>query len=387
MTLIPCQREAFDIPEDIAYLNCAYQSPLSRKVVAAGEGAIKDKSHPWDTLAADFFTHPDKARGLFSRIIGGDADGVAVIPSVSYGIAAAAKNLPINKGEEILVLQDQFPSNVNSWRRLAEEKSASVRTLSRSSSTPHNGPAWTEVLLESISDQTAIVALPQCHWVDGAMVDLHAVSANARAHGAALVLDLTQSLGALPFDASAVQPDFAIAASYKWLMGPYAIGFMWVHPKWRNGTPLEESWIGRKGAEDFARLVDYQDEYDKGSRRFDMGERAQLQLMPMAIAAMEQLLDWGIDSIAETLAAKTETIAARVRDLGFRALPVGTRAGHYLGLSHDTDLPEGLVQSLTQHNVYVSVRGSSVRVTPHVYTSADDIERLIVALAQELGSE
>ena len=141
----------------------------------------------------------------------------------------------------------------------------------------------------------------------------------------------------------------------------------------------------REGAEDFARLVDYQDAYEPGARRFDMGERSQFQLLPMAAAGMEQLLEWGIENIAETLAARTVIIADAAREFGFRALPVGERAGHYLGLMRPEGLPEGLVQKLTARDIYISVRGSSVRVTPHLYTSDEDIEHFITALADEVG--
>ncbi len=381
MPLISCQRDAFDIPGDVTYLNCAYMSPLPKTVVAAGQAAIAAKSRPWATVPADFFTYPDEARKLFARIVGADSEGVAIVPSVSYAMAAAAKNLPVTKDQEILTLKDQFPSNIYPWRKLAEETRATVRMLSAS----NNGPGWTELLLDAIGDQTALIGIPHCHWTNGAMIDLERVSAKARAHGAALVLDLTQSAGALPVNLSAIEPDFAVAASYKWLLGPYAIGFMWIHPKWRDGVGLEEGWITREGAEDFARLVDYQDAYEPGARRFDMGERSQFQLLPMAAAGMKQLLDWGIEDIAETLAARTETIADAAAALGFRALPVAERAGHYLGLMRDQGLPEGLVQNLMAKNIYVSVRGSSVRITPHLYTSDEDIERFMTALAAEVS--
>lgn len=384
MTIIPCQRDAYDIPPDVAYLNCAYGSPLSNKVVEAGHEGIRVKAQPWGTTPNDFFTHPEAARKLFAQIVGADAEGVAIVPSLGYGITTAVKNLPLKPGEEILTLKDQFPSNIYPWQRMASERDASVRMLTRSLNGSSNGPTWTEILLDAITDQTAIVAVPNCHWVDGAMVDLIAVGAKARAHGAALVLDLTQSAGALPINLTEVQPDFATAACYKWLMGPYSIGFMWVHPKWRTGTPVEEGWIGRKGSEDFSRLVDYQDDYAPGAQRFDMGERAQFQLLPMASAGMQQLLDWGIENVAETLGARSEAIAARAGKFGFRSLPIGDRAGHYLGLIHDDGLPGDLVQRLIKHNVFVSVRGPSVRVTPHLYVTDEDIDRLMDALAKEL---
>lgn len=381
MPLIPCQREAFELPRDVTYLNCAYMSPVSKAAIAAGEAAIRQKGRPFEVTAPDFFSLPERARELFAKIIGADKEGVAIVPAASYGMTAATLNLPVTRGQEILVLKDQFPSNIYPWRRLAADKGATVRMLSL----PQDGATWTEALLAAIGPNTAIVGTPNLHWTNGALIDLEQVSAACRKHGAALALDLTQSAGVLPTNLSRIQPDFAVAATYKFLMGPYGLGFMWVHPNWRDGRPVEEVWGARKGAEDFANLVDYQDDYAPGARRFDMGERSQFQLLPIAIAGMEQLLGWGIEDIQETLTARTLEIADRTSQLGFRSLPVGARAGHYLGLMRDGPLPTGLVQRLADKNVYVSVRGPSVRITPHLYNDAEDVDRFVEALTQEVA--
>ena len=221
-------------------------------------------------------------------------------------------------------------------------------------------------------------------WTTGAKLDLVAIGARCREVGAALALDLTQSAGALPIDFAAVQPDFAVAAAYKWLMGPYATGFLYVAPRWRDGAPLEENWIGRAGSEDFARLVDYRDAYQPGARRFDMGERANFALLPAAIAALEQLLAWTPDAIARTLAAKTAAIAARARALGLSAMPEDLRGPHYLSLALPEGAPEGLPARLAAERVHVSQRGRSLRVTPHLYNDDADADRLIDALARLL---
>lgn len=384
--IIKSQRNLFDIPKDVAYLNCAYMSPLSIKVAQAGAGALAAKQHPWGTTSEDFFTLPDEGRALFAQLIGAQADDIAVVPAISYGIATAANNIPLKAGQEIIVLEDQFPSNIYAWREAAIEAEAQIVTLSRPEASDGRNAydGWMPGLMKAIGPKTAVVAIPHCHWTDGSLIDLIAVREATRKVGAALVLDLAQSAGALPFDVSEVQPDYAVAACYKWLMGPYSLGFMYVAPERRGGKPLEHNWIGRAGAENFAGLVDYEDSFAPGARRFDMGERAQFQLMPMAIAALEQILEWGVDNIAATLSEKTARIAERAAGLGLDSVPPKARAGHYLGLRFPGGVPDGLLAQLADRQVYVSVRGDSMRVTPHLYNTDDDIERLFEALGAVL---
>lgn len=384
--MIPSQRHLFDIPDDITYLNCAYMSPLMRSVVQAGHRGIAGKTQPWTITPQQFFTDSEETRNLFAQLIGANANSIAIVPAVSYAMATAALNLPLMPRQEIVVLRDQFPSNIYPWAELARHRDGILTFIERPSARTRNGGAdWTPAILEAIGERTAIVALPHCHWTDGALIDLVAVGRAARAHGAALVLDLTQSLGALPFDVANVQPDFAVAACYKWLLGPYSIGFMYVAPHWHEGNPLEEGWIARKQSEDFARLVDYQNEYQPGARRFDMGERSNFHLMPMAKTALKQILDWRIEEIAATLAVCTGKIAERAQAFGLTASPPHLRAGHYLGLRFPEAPPSGLIDRLRNRNVYVSLRGDSMRVTPHLYNTDTDVEHFCAALEAELG--
>ena len=372
--LIPSQRHLFDIPDDVAYLNCAYMSPLMHSVMQAGRDGIARKGQPWTISQEDFFTGSDAARARFARLVNARGSEVAVIPAASYGIAVAAKNLPLGRNQEVLILAEQFPSNVYAWQERAREESATVVSVDAA-----NAPLG-ERVLDHINRRTAIVALPHCRWTDGALLDLEAIGARCREVGAALVLDVTQSAGALPLDVNRVQPDFLIAACYKWLMGPYSLGFMYVDPRWHEGRPLEHSWIARAGSEDFSALVDYRDELQPGAQRFDMGERANFHLMPMASAAFEQILDWGVENIAETLRARTDDIVQRCEPLGLRPLPGAQRPGHYLGLRREGGLPADLLKDLARHQVYLSMRGESLRITPHVFNTDADVERLLEAL-------
>lgn len=374
---IPCQRELFDIPDDVAWLNCAYMSPLMKPAVEAGEAGIRGKARPWTIRPADFFPGPDQARALFARLIGASADEIAIVPSVSYGIATAARNLDAPAGSRILLLDEQFPSNVYAWRELAARTGARVDSVPRPADDD-----WTAAILERIGEDVSVAALPNNHWTDGGLIDLERVGAALREAGAALVLDVTQSLGALPLDVRRVKPDFLVCGTYKWLLGPYSLGFLYVDPKYHGGEPLEHNWIARAGSEDFTGLVNYRDDFQPGARRFDVGEVSNFALMPQASAAMRQILDWGVENIQATLTARTGDIAARARGMGIDSVFQGLRAGHFLGLRFEGGVPEGLGARLAAEKIHISVRGASMRVTPHLYNNDEDIERFFDALGR-----
>jgi selenocysteine lyase/cysteine desulfurase len=380
MTLIPCARARFDMPRDVAYLNCAYMAPLAEDVSAAIRAGADLKRRPWTFKPEDFFRYPEETRALFAAVIGSDADNVALVPSVSYGLAVAARNLPLASGQEIVVLADQFPSNVFIWRKRAAEAGAKVVTVRRG-----DGEAWTKAVLAAIGPDTAIVSVPNCHWSDGRLVDLEAVGAACRKVGAAFVLDLTQSLGALPFDVRLVQPDFAVAASYKWLMGPYGIGMLYAAPKHHGGEPIEHNWINRAGSEDFTSLADYREDFQPGARRFDMGEKSNPPLLMGAAAAARMLLDWGIENIAETLGARNRDISARAVALGLSVPRESDRAPHFLSLRLPDAAPTDLPERLAAEQVFVSLRGRSLRVTPHLYNDDADCDRLFDVLERALA--
>lgn len=376
---LPSQRDLFDIPEDVTYLNCAYMSPQLRSVRETGEKALSFKSEPWKVTPKDFFEESENARDLFARICGADAEGVAIIPSVSYGVAVAAANLPVHRGQNILLLDEQFPSNVYPWRELARRRGAGLVTVPR----PQDND-WTAAILNRVDEDTAIIATPNCHWTDGSLVDLVRVGAAAREVDAALVVDATQSLGAYPLDVSEARPDFLVSAGYKWLLGPYSLGFMYVGEKHREGMPIEHNWIVRERSEDFARLVDYRDGFQPGARRYDVGERSNFVLMPMATTAMRQILDWGIENISETVGSLTDRIEKGAAEIGLGSTAVDYRGRHMIGLRLGPDAPEDLAARLASRNVFVSVRGGSLRVSPHLYNNEEDVDRLFESLAEML---
>jgi selenocysteine lyase/cysteine desulfurase len=370
------QRDAFDIPPGITYLNCASMAPQLRSATRAGIEAVRDGAAPWHLGSAAFFAGPERVRALAARLMNVDADDVAVVPSVSYGIAVAAANVSVERGQAIIVLDQQFPSNVYAWRALAQRRGAELRTVQRA-----RDESWTRAILAAIDSSTAVVAVPNCHWTDGALVDLKQVGHAARAVGAAFVVDASQSLGAYPLDVSVVRPDFLVSVGYKWLLGPYTLGYLYVaRERIAGGRPLEYSWMGRAGAEDFAKLVDYTDELRAGARRFDMGESSHFICAPMAVAGLEQILQWGVERIQYSLAALTRLLEVGARELGAETLAEGQRVGHLIGIRLPGLPATSVAESLASAGIYVSIRGSSIRVAPHLYNDSVDVERFLSAL-------
>ena len=375
------ERALFAIPDDVTYLNCASMSPQLRTVTAAGLVAVRSKASPWHLRASDWFVHAEPLRARFARIVGGDAECVALVPSASYGLAVAAANVPVRAGQTLLVIDREFPSNVYAWHELARRTNARVRTVTR-----EPGASWADSIVAALSEgDVALVATPVCHWTDGTLMDVERIGAAARAVGAALVVDASQAAGAHPIDVGAVQPDFLVSVGYKWLMGPYSLGYLYVAPKWHErGVPIEQTWMSRAGAEDFARLVDYSEAMRPGARRFDMGEFSQFNLLPMACAALELVLAWGVDHVARDVGAISACIAREAAALGCLVADERDRVRHMLGVQLPGGLPAGLADRLAAAQVFVSVRGDSIRVAPYLYNDERDVQRFVSVLGEAM---
>ncbi len=374
------KKNEFSLPPDHHYLNCAYMSPLSRRVQAAGEAAIRQSAVPATIRSEDFFSGCDRVRRLFAELINApDPARIAIIPAASYGLAIAARNTPVECGQNVVTAHHQFPSNVHVWRRVCESADARFRAVPPPLDGPERATAWNEAILEAIDRDTAAVTLDTVHWTDGTRFDLERIAARAREVGAAVILDGTQSVGALPFDLQRIRPDALICAAYKWLLGPYSIGAAYFGPRYDDGTPLEETWLGREGSRDFAGLAEQSSQYRPGAARFDVGEAANFVLIPMYVAALEQLLEWGVAEVQAYCEELTRELAQEARG----GEEPGARVGHLLGFVVPERVDaEALKTRLRAAGVFVSVRGRRIRVSPHVYNEAGDIEVLRRVLAE-----
>jgi selenocysteine lyase/cysteine desulfurase len=299
-----------------------------------------------------------------------------IIPSVSYGIAQAANNLSLKKDQHIIVAHEQFPSNYYSWHSVCAKTGASLKVITPPDDFINRGKRWNEKILDAINHQTRAVAIGNVHWADGTRFDLMAIRKRTTEVGALLIIDGTQSVGALPFDVQKIKPDALICAGYKWLMGPYAIGLAYYGEYFDNGTPIEENWINRLNSEDFSGLVNYQHAYQPGALRYEVGEHSNFILAPMLLKAIQQLNKWGIERIQEYCGHISQDAIKRLKERGVIIEDEAWRGNHLFGirLPQGADL-EKVKSELLKHKIYVSVRGNSIRVSPNVYNTENDLAR------------
>jgi selenocysteine lyase/cysteine desulfurase len=366
------QSELFNIPDDVTFLNCANMSPLLKKVNQAGIEAINKRNNPWKIKIDDWFSPAEELRLLLANIIKGDKENIALIPSVSYGMAIAANNISLTNQQTIIILEQQYPSNVYAWRELSKRSGSKIITIKR-----ELNQTWTEAIITKINSNTGLVAIPNCHWTDGSLIDLEKVSKAAKKVNAKLVIDASQSLGAYPLDISKIMPDFLVTVGYKWLLGPYGLGYLYADSKYfKTGKPIEFSWLNKLGSEDFTSLVDYTEEYKSGARRFDAGEFSSFIHIPMAIASLTQIIDWGVENIQDTLSELTDVIEKRARDLGLETPKRNSRVGHMIGIKFTDNQVSTLSKKLVDNKVFISFRGTSMRIAPHLYNDKKDIDKL-----------
>ena len=378
-----CQKHLFSLPGGIHYLNCAYMSPLLKSVEDRGIEGIRLKRNPVAVKPVDFFTGAVGVREKFARMVQCEPVQVAIMPSVSYGMNSVIRNIPFRKGQHALTLSEEFPSCYYTAKRWCMEHGTELRVVARRDDIPQRGREWNERIIDSISGDTAFIVMASVHWMNGTKFDLEKIGARCREVGARLIVDGSQSVGALPIEVKKANIDALICAGYKWLMGPYSSALSYIHEDFNDGIPLEESWMTRPNAEHFDRLTNYMEEYKPGAVRFDVGQSSNFIFLPMLDEALRQLLDWGVNEIQDY----ARTLGAPLIDFFLeRGSPLDDqahRAHHLLGLQ----LPEGtkgeaLMNELQSRNVFVSMRGNNIRISINVFNTEEDVGELISALAQ-----
>ena len=379
--MIALQKKKFSLTTGSIYLNCAYMSPLPKEVEKIGTEAIKRKRNPAAIPAEDFFTGAEKLRHEFAKLVHAPSERIAIIPSVSYGLANAAKNIKLDRTHNVIVAGEQFPSNVYPWMTLCQENNAELRIVNPPDTLASRGKIWNESLLDAIDQHTKLVALGNVHWADGTKFDLQAIRKRTRDVGALLAIDGTQSVGALPFDVNIIQPDVLVCAGYKWLLGPYGIGLAYYGPYFDQGKPIEQNWIARKNSEDFTGLVIYQEEYQPGALRYEMGERSNFILVPMMTAALKLINGWKPENIQNYCAKISRKPIESLRDAGFWVEDENFRAHHLFGIRLPASADFQKIKSrLKKEKISISFRGNAIRTAPNIYNAEADLTKLVKAL-------
>jgi len=356
-------------------------SPLLKDAERVGIREIRKKRNPASIRPNDFFDNVEQLRKSFAALVQiNDPQRVVTIPSTAYALANVANNITLRRGDNIVLVSDEFPSNYYCWAAAAERNGATIVTVAPSEQLEGRGRIWNTRLLEAITANTKAVALGQVHWADGTLFDLAAVRRRATEVGAVLIVDGTQSVGAMPFDVSALQPDVLVCAAYKWLLGPYSIGLAYYGPQFDQGRPIEEHWMNRLHSEDFSQLVNYQDRYRPGALRYEVGEHSNFIHVAMLQTSINQLLRWGTANIQEYCESITAAPVNELRELGYRIGDDATRAAHLFGIRFDAEQEDKLRKSLSEHRISVSIRGNSIRISPNIYNTPQEMARLVKAL-------
>ena len=381
--MLASQRALFDMPRHICYLNSASYSPLPLRTQEAGRAAVRRKGTPWTLDPAFANGQHERARAAAARLINANPADIALIPSISYGVATAAKVLTIDRGTRIVVLEDDHSSPVLEWQARANALTFTVETVRR----PEDGD-WTSSVLAAIerpgAPPVSLASISSVHWSDGGLMDIDKVGAALRQRGASFLLDATHSAGVLTMDVRRLDPDFVIFPTYKWLLGPYGRAFLYVAKRHQGGIPLEQTSFGRRDvrAENEVYFADLR--YVDDARRFDMGERDHFISMEMASIGMEMMGDWGAAAVGQRLLMLTERIAEGLRGIGVSVPERRMRAPHILSLGFKGGIPAGLIEGLASEDIHVAARLRRMRISPHVFNDEADADRFVAALVKRL---
>ena len=384
--MLPSQRALFDIPADVCYLTAASWGPLPIAVQEAGRAAVGRKGQPWKIGNAFATDQHERARTAAARLINADPEDVALISSVSYGVATAGKVLAVPAGSRVLVLEDDHSSPVLEWMTRAPEQGFTVEVVKRAA----DGD-WTAALLEAIDRPGAppigLASISSIHWSDGGLVDLDRVAAALRGRGAALLVDVTHGAGVMKLDVKALDPDFLVVPTYKWVLGPYGRAFLYIAKRRQAGVPLEQTAAGRRAITSDEPPYIKDIAFTSGARRFDMGERDHLISLEMASVGMEMMAGWGPDAITARLRMLTDRLAEGLQDSGAMILDARVRAPHILSLSFPDGMPNRLVDRLEAERIYVALRLGRMRISPHVYNDEADVDRFVATFRRLMDAQ
>ena len=376
------QKHLFSLPEEITYLNIASQSPSFRAIEKAGIDAVLKKSHPYKITTDDYFTPVTEVKKLFAQLI--DVDNhhrIATIPSVSYGMATVANNITLKKGDEILLVDEQFPSNYYSWEKLARENNTTLKIIKRPDNVTKVGEQWNIDILNAINTNTALVAMGNIYWANGTLFDLKAIRKKTHHYNSLLIIDGSQSIGALPFSVKEINPDALICAGYKWLFGPYGCGYGYFGSYFDKGNPIEENWSNRLQSEDFSKLTSYESNYKPLANRYSVGEQGSFIYIQMQIAALKQIIDWTPKAIQQYCKEITQDAVLELESLGCIIEDSSYRSHHLFGiLLPPTINIDVLKAKLKTNQIYLSFRGNYIRISCHLFNTKDDFAKLLTCI-------
>lgn len=378
-----CQKHLFSLRSNVHYLNCASKAPLLKSAENAAMKALIREQNPVDISVADFFSEVDVVKKYFANLVHCHAQQVALIPSSSYGFSSVVHNISAKKDGHVLVMKEEFPSGFFALKRWCDTYHNDLITIGPDEGLTVVGANWNQKMLDAINKNTAIVLISSIHWMSGVKFDLNAIGEKCAAVGATFIVDGSQSVGVLPMDVEKFKIDALICAGYKWLFGPYSLGVAYISDTFKNGIPLEESWMNRTNARNFRSLTGYETEYEPNAGRYNVGQTSNFILMPILKEGLKQVNEWTVPRVQKYTKDLIKPLLHYLEGLGAALEPPAYFSNHLFDLKLPKYINRDVFQqNLAAHNVYLSLRGEYLRVSVHVFNDKADIQHLILAIQQ-----
>jgi cysteine desulfurase / selenocysteine lyase len=364
--------------EDATYLNLAGQSPLPKVSLRAIQAAIADKKYPHHRPDSVFYEIPDRVRANIAQLISARPEEVALTTGASAGAAAVAHSLDFKAGDEVITAAREFPLQYTIWKPMEQRAGITVRVVE-----PRDRFLTADDLIAAISPKTKLLSVSMTRFDDAVLLDGKKLAAACHAHGALLLLDVSQCCGAIPLNVRDLDADFLICAGYKWLFGPFGTGFFWIkHELLARLRPAPFYWMALDGSHNFAQLNFADPQPADSAKRWDAPEWASHYNFNLVgiDASLEFLLRIGPATVQQHNRNLIEFMYERLpKDRCFPASPLdpAQRGPYGCFRARTPEKTVELYQKLRSENVVVSLREGNIRVSPHLYNTERDIDRLI----------
>ena len=372
------RHEWFEI-EDATYLNLAAQSPMPKVAHRAVQTAIEWKKFPHHIADSAYFEVPNRIRASIAKLIGASSEEIALTTGASSGMSAVAYGLTWKPGDEVLTARGEFPLQYTTWKPMEAREGIVMKVVA-----PRERFITADDFLAAMTPRTRLVSVSLVRFDNAVLLDAARIAAACHAQGALLLLDVSQACGGMPLDVNVLGADFMVCAGYKWLLSPYGTGFFWArneHTEKMRPGPFY--WAAAEGAENFHSLAFENPKPVRGARRWDMAETSNYFNFAAMDASLQFVLQFGpetveahnrklIDFLFERL-PKDRCVAASPLDSAHRG-PYGCFA------ARTPEKTAELYQKLVKEKIIISLREGNIRVSPHLYNSERDIDRLIAAI-------
>jgi cysteine desulfurase/selenocysteine lyase len=370
------KKEWFDI-EDAIYLNVAAHAVMPRVSIRAVEDSLEAKKFPHRVDDSLWFEAPVRIRKSLSKMIGAKPEEIAVTSGASAGVAAVAHGLEWEPGDEIITAQGEFPLQYASWKPMEKREGVRLRIIAA-----RDRFITADDLINALTPRTRIVSVSLVRFDDGSVLDAARVAAACHARGTLLLLDVSQACGAVPMNVSDLGADFVVCAGYKWLLSCYGTGFFWIKNEHLDRLrPGPFYWTGQN-TDNFSELNFVDPEPCRDAKRWDAAEWA--TYYNFNLSAMAESVDFvlraGPELVAEHNRALIEFMFSRLpEDRCVPASPLDRQRRGPFGCftARQPEKTIELYQKLRRAKIIVSLREGRIRVSPYLFNSEQDIDRLV----------